>query len=284
VIRGIGLHRRALDALERSGASDHARMAYHAESAADGARVLAHARPAADVATRTGAYREAIEQLERAQRFADLLPDAERADMLEALSYVLSMVSRQREAYDARVKALELRCRVGDPLREGDCLRWLSRIAWIRGLAGEDEEHGLAALRLLEPLGDTHELRMAISNLAGLYMIQQRTDEAMAMGQRALETGLREDDHEVVAHALNNVGSTRLNLGDPGGQAMLIESAAISRETACRSISTAPCSTSPPAHLPGATWRRRSGRSANSSSGRAVRSWSVAASKRHWPR
>jgi DNA-binding CsgD family transcriptional regulator len=71
---------------------------------------------------------------------------------------------------------------------------------------------------------------MAISNLACLYMIQQRSDEAIEWGQRALDMGRRSDDHEVIAHALNNVGTSLLNLGDRRGLEMLLESAAISRE------------------------------------------------------
>ena len=230
VIRGIGLHRRALDALERSGSTDLARLAYHAEGAADAAGVLRHAREAAEVALRTGAYAEAIAQLERARRFADGLPDAEHATLLERLSYAVFLVNRQQEAYDLRRKALVLRQRVGDPLAEGDEQRWLSRLAWIRGRGEEAWERGWTALRILEPLGETHELRMAISNLAHMYMIEQQIDDALEWGQRALVLARRAQDHEVVAHALNNVGSTLLNTGDPRGNEMLRESAAIARE------------------------------------------------------
>jgi DNA-binding CsgD family transcriptional regulator/tetratricopeptide (TPR) repeat protein len=230
VIRGIGLHRLALAALEGWGSTDHARLAYHAEGAADAGRVLAHARPAAGVALRTGAYREAIAQLERALRFSQELDDRSRAEVLEQLAYALFLVNRQEDAYQLRAEALEIWRQIGDRLREGDALRWISRLAWIRGRAGDDRRFAEEALRVLEPLGDTHELRMAISNLSGLHMINQEIEPALELGRRALAMAEAAGDHEVISHALNNIGSSLTNIGDPEGPTLLRRSAEVARE------------------------------------------------------
>lgn len=230
LIRGIGLHRRALAALESSGSTDHARLAYHGEGAADAERVVAHARPSAEVAVRTAAYREAIQQLERALRFGQALGDRPRAELLELLSHAFFLVNRQEEAYDRRAEALEIWRRVGDPLRQGDALRWLSRLAWIRGRGSEGREYIEEALRILEPLGETHELRMAISSRSSLHMISQEVEPALELGWKALARAEAAGDHEVTSHALNNIGSTLINLGDPEGPALLRRSADVARE------------------------------------------------------
>ena len=65
VIHGIALHRLALAALERAGAADAARLAYHAEGAADRSAVLQHASAAGRRALAMGALREAAAQFER---------------------------------------------------------------------------------------------------------------------------------------------------------------------------------------------------------------------------
>jgi DNA-binding CsgD family transcriptional regulator/tetratricopeptide (TPR) repeat protein len=230
VIRGIGLHRRALSALEEAGSTDHARLAYHAEAAADAERVAAHARPAAEVAIRTGAYREAIEQLQRALRFGQALDERARAEALERLSYAFFLTNRQQEAYDLRVEALEIWRRIGDRLREGDTLRWLSRLAWIRGQGEDDRRLADEALQVLEPMGDTHELRMAISSRSSLHMIHQEVEPALELGRRALAMAEAAGDHEVISHALNNIGSTLHTIGDPEGARLLRRSADVARK------------------------------------------------------
>ncbi|MGH2402340.1 MAG: ATP-binding protein, partial [Candidatus Limnocylindria bacterium] len=231
VFRGIAMHRRALDALRRTGSRDASRLAYHAEGAADAKAVLGHAVAAGRIAIRVGAYREAVAQLQRAERFASHAPAAaDVAALMDHLSYALFLINHQEEAYAARHAALLRWRRIGDQRRIGDSLRWLSRLAWIRGRGREARDLGAQALRVLEPVGDSHELAMAISNIGHLAMLAQDADQALAFSARALEMGERIHDPEAVAHALNNIGSVELAVGQLEGAEKLQRSAAISRE------------------------------------------------------
>jgi hypothetical protein len=90
--------------------------------------VLAFAIPAAEQAGALQAHHEAAAQYARALRFADHLPAAERARLFEGRSVACYLSDHGEEAIAARQSALALWRELGDPLKEGDNLRWLSRI------------------------------------------------------------------------------------------------------------------------------------------------------------
>src|SRR4029453_17943355 len=79
------------------------------------------------------------------------------------------------------------------------------------------------AIAVLEPLPPGHQLAMAYSNQAQLDMLAQRVDASMRWAGRAIELARRRNDQETLAHALTNIGSARLQDGDPGGRAELEE-------------------------------------------------------------
>ena len=83
---------------------------------------------------------------------------------------------------------------------------------------------------MLEPLGETRELAMAWGNLAHLYMLDQQLDEALRWGERALALGRKLDDPEVIAYALNNIGSAKSNVDIEEGREQLFESLRIAQQ------------------------------------------------------
>ena len=217
----IDLHRRALGALTGARAADLARVAYHAEGADDVGAVLRFAPAAAERAARFGAHREAAAQLARALRYAEHLPGAQRAELLERRSYECYLTDLMPAAVDARRRALEERRALGDRRAEGDAQRWLSRLAWFSGDNATAEEHARLAVELLEPLGPGRELAMAYSNTAQLRMLEH--DEAGATSWGTLAIGLAErlSDVEILAHAMNTVGTAQFMAGTDGGRARL---------------------------------------------------------------
>lgn len=229
MLRAVGLHRSALRHLARADGSDPARLAYHAEGAADAAAVLQHAPEAARQAIALRAHGEAIAQCRRALRFGDRLPDEGRAELLEAMSHELHLLGHLEEAHRSRLEALALRRAGGDPVRIGDNLRHLSRVAWFTGRGAEGWEAAHEAVRQLEPTGERHETAMALGNLGHLHMIEKHSDDALDWNHRALEMGRRLGDPEVISYALNNLGSTELEAGLEAGRAKLEESLAIAR-------------------------------------------------------
>ncbi|MGH9226540.1 MAG: ATP-binding protein [Acidimicrobiales bacterium] len=230
MVRGVALHRRALRFLEESDGGDPSRLAYHAEGAADGEAVMRHAPRAAVRATTLYAHTAAIAQLRRTLRFGHGLPDEERASILETMSYELFLTNRLDEAYESRLRGVAIRQATGDLIREGISRRYLSRVAWFIGRGEEAWENARRAIEILEPLDAGRELAMAWGNLGHLHMIDQEVEPALEWGHRALELGRRLNDPEVIAYALNNIGSAELQAGIPDGTDKLLESLRIARE------------------------------------------------------
>jgi DNA-binding CsgD family transcriptional regulator len=227
--RRADLHGRALAALlTRPGtAPDPARLAHHADGAGDGLAVLAHAPVAARRAAALGAHREAAAQYARALRFADGLAPAARAELLEGHSYECYLTDQLAEAAASRERALGCWRALGDRRKEGDTLRWLSRLAWFRGRGADAERAGREAVELLEGLAPAPELAMAYSNLSQLAMLADNTNEAVAWGSRAIQLAESLGQTEILVHALNNVGSAETQASRPAGRPTLGRSLAL---------------------------------------------------------
>jgi DNA-binding CsgD family transcriptional regulator len=103
----------------------------------------------------------------------------------------------------------------------GDNLRWLSRLAWIRGRGPDARQRALEAVHILEQLPPAAELAMAYSTMSQLHMVAEDGPAAVEWGQRALRIAEPLGQTETVAHALNNVGTAELLMGDLAGRAKL---------------------------------------------------------------
>lgn len=221
--RGAQLHGRVLRTLRLLNA-DPARMAHHAEAAGEVDAVLEFAPTAAKEAAELGSHRQAVAQYVRALRYRDRLPPEKQAVLLEGLSYSSYLINQLDDAYTARRSALECWELVGDGVRQGDNLRWCSRLLWFLARNHEAEEAAQQAIAILEPLPPGPELAMAYSNLSQLRMLAQDCDEAVRWGSRALDLAQKIDEPAVVAHALNNIGSAELLAGSEAGKEKLKES------------------------------------------------------------
>jgi DNA-binding CsgD family transcriptional regulator/tetratricopeptide (TPR) repeat protein len=219
------LHARILGALERQGApeSSLARRVHHAVRAGNAAAVRRLAPEAARQAQQRGAHKEAAAQWRTALAHSDGLPLAERAAMFDALSYESYLVDRAEEALSASGQAQALWQALGDVLREGDALRWMSRLSWYSGRTAQAEALAERAIERLSTQPPGRELAMAWSNRAQLCMLSGRAQQACEWGEQALRLceELGEDTLDIQAHALNNIGAARLNDGDEGGRALL---------------------------------------------------------------
>jgi DNA-binding CsgD family transcriptional regulator len=114
-------------------------------------------------------------------------------------------------------------------VREGDAQRWLSRFAWFAGRNDEAVAAADTALTILEALPPGRELAMARSNRAQLHMLGGDSAAAVAWGERAIALAHALHETEILAHALNNVGSARLRVEDERGWAELERSLALAR-------------------------------------------------------
>ena len=219
-MRGIELHAKALEALGAD--ADSARLAHHADGAGDGAAVLEHAQRAAERASQLGGHREAAEQYARALRFSDGLPPESVAVLLERRAYECYLTERIEDALAAQREALELYRAAGNGLKEGDMLRWMSRLTYMGARIDEAREIAREAVAVLEQFPPGPELGRAYGHMAHLAQIDLDFDSALSWGERAIALG---DEFGVqdllidtlisvgITEALAGLGTTRLEQG-----------------------------------------------------------------------
>jgi len=227
--RRVALHRRALQTLTAPpvGTVDLTRLAYHAEAAGDTEAVLRFAPAAARHAASTGAHREAAAQYARALRFGGELPAGARAALLEGQSYEGYLTDQMEASIDALEQAIMCWRLAGDEVREGAALSQLARRLWCGGRSADAAKAGQEALRLLERQPPGRELALAYSTLAAVHMNDERFDETILWGTRALELAESCGDTAVIVHSLNNIGTMQLLTGLPEGSEKLERSLAL---------------------------------------------------------
>lgn len=205
--RAAELHALVLRALERSPDGEAGllpRLVYHAARSGDAATVLRLAPAAAREAAAMGAHREAAAHLAGALEHAGATAPAQRAELLDAWSYEVHLGGRIADAVRAREEALALWREIGDRRREGDTLRFLSRLAWFEGRREDAATYAAEAVGVLEPLGPSHELAMAYSTRAQLHILAEERHLAPEWGDRAVAMAEALDDPEALVHALTN--------------------------------------------------------------------------------
>jgi DNA-binding CsgD family transcriptional regulator/tetratricopeptide (TPR) repeat protein len=215
--RASELHRAVLRALRPSALAggDPARLAHHADAAGDEEAVLEYAREAAQRAAALGAHREAAAQYGRALRAAKRLPPAMRAELLEHRSYECHLTEQHDEAIMALECALRCYKAAGDLRKEGNALRWLSRLLWFAGPIARANEVGQQAVTLLERLPPGRELALAHANMAHLRLNTEDSEGTATWARRALELAERLGDVEIRTYALSTLGCIEFRRGDP---------------------------------------------------------------------
>ncbi|MDB5972257.1 MAG: hypothetical protein JWQ90_4707 [Hydrocarboniphaga sp.] len=229
--RSRRLHARMLEALEAWPQAASARRVHHAAAAGDDAAALRHALPAAQAAISHGAHREAASLYGLALSRGGALDPATRADLHERHAYECYLTSQLPAAITSREAALGIWRELGAREAEGRSLRWLSRLHWYSGNTPEALQYADVAIALLDQ-GDepTREAGWAFSNRAQLDMLAERYAGALAHGTRAISIAERLGDQELLAHALNNVGTSLELSGDGRGRADIERSLAIALE------------------------------------------------------
>jgi DNA-binding CsgD family transcriptional regulator/tetratricopeptide (TPR) repeat protein len=229
-VRRQALHAAVLAALSGRPGIDPARLVHHAHHAGDAAAVLRWAPVAARRATLVGAYRQAAAHYAMAVPPAAARPPAERAELLEEYSLAAYHGGLGDEGIEARRSALALREELGDPLRVGDDLRWMSRLSWWNGRPDDARRFASRAVEVLEAAPPGRELAAAYSNLSQLLMLANEDEAAIVQGRLALDLARVLGDLDTELHAMVNIGSAYWHTLDPAGIAWLDE--AFDRATA----------------------------------------------------
>ncbi len=208
--------------------ADIARIVHHAREADDVAAVVRYAPTAARQASAVSAHREALAHYRIAVEYDAELDIEARAQLLVDYAVECYFTNEIPDAMEALEAALAIWRDLGDAIREGDALRWISRLHWHLGHGDEAIERGLAAVGVLSGADPSRELGMAYSNLSQIFMLAQQAGEAESWATKAIAVSREVADQSTLAHALNNLGSTRLRKGDLSGYDLLYESLDIS--------------------------------------------------------
>lgn len=223
----VALHARALAVLQRDAiVSDPARLARHAVGTGDMSAVIELAPAAGRRAVALGSHREAVAHYSAAVRFKDFLDDRSRAELLEAYAQESRLVDDVQTALRSQEEALECWRRVGDRVREANCLRELSTTMYYVGVGERPVELADAAVSILETVGPPgHDLALAVANVAQRRLLMGGDDHAaLALGVRALELAEGLHDEPVAVHALTTIGVTEIYMGNEKGWARLDQS------------------------------------------------------------
>jgi DNA-binding CsgD family transcriptional regulator/tetratricopeptide (TPR) repeat protein len=215
------LHGEILHALLAANA-DPSEIVHHAEAAGAEDVVADHALVAARRAAALESNREAYSHYRRAEDFLDRLPPAEQAELLEELANTAYVVGRLDEAFAAIGGAIAVYGLLGEEAAVGRCTRSLARYHWFAGDGVAARAKAREAIAILEPLGESAELARAYSGLSQLGMVAEDSEQAFTWGVQALELAIRLGDDKTRAHALINIGTTRLQL-DPTDTETLVE-------------------------------------------------------------
>lgn len=209
---------------------DVARIVHHAGQAADVAALAEFAPKAARQASAAASHKEALTHFRVAAEHMTSLSDADQAAILSDYAVESYLGDEVAAALELSQQALVMWRRLGDADRLGEILRWQSRFHWWLGHADEAERTGTEAVTVLERVPDSDQLPMAYSNLAQLAMLGQEFGPAVEWSTKAITSARESKDQSTLAHALNNLGSARVRVGDSTGFDLLRESLDISLE------------------------------------------------------
>jgi class 3 adenylate cyclase/predicted ATPase len=205
-----------LDSDELSGVlASHYLFAYQASRAGEEADALAaQARialmAAAERASALHSHRQALGHLEQAMIVTQ--DPAEQA-LLELRAAEIGDISSRYHGLRHAERARELFKSVGDAHGALRAATWVGRHLTSGKREVQAIETFESALAEAESIQDTPEYAEALAELSRVYMMTQRSEEAVATADRALELAGRHRQMRAVVEALINKGTALLTLG-----------------------------------------------------------------------
>ena len=186
------------------------RIIHHAKNANEYELVVQYAPVAAQQAAAVGAHIEASRLYLSAIEYYQGNDKDVLIHFYEAYAYECYLTNRTKEAIIYTGKSLQLWQEKNDTEKTGNCLRFLSRLWWFEGNRKNAENYGQQAVSLLENQASSAVKAMAFSNMSQLKMLSGETADCIAWGEKAIAIASELNNEEILAHALNNVGTVQL--------------------------------------------------------------------------
>jgi hypothetical protein len=221
-------HRRAAEWIESLGRPDDyaETLAYHYLSALELARSSGQPteelverarvalREAGDRATALNAFDAAARSYGSA---LELWPadDRERPRLL--LSYGTALAFGQEAGESELEQAARALAAIEDRENGAQAEILLADAAWRAGQRDRAYAHLERAVDLVDDAPSSPAKATVLSEVSRYHMLADRAEQAIQVGREALEMAAEFGLEEVRAHALNNIGTSRVNLGDTGG-------------------------------------------------------------------
>ena len=160
---------------------------HHAAKTANTEVIFKFAPLAAKQAARLGAHEQALKHYMTALQYSEHISTKEQLDILEGYSYECYLTARIEEGIKSCESAIEILKDHHDPLREGENFRRLSRLLWYYGKDKKGEEFILKAIETLEKFPPGKRLAMSYSNFSQIFMLREKTSEAVKWGEKGIE-------------------------------------------------------------------------------------------------
>jgi predicted ATPase/class 3 adenylate cyclase len=174
-------------------------------------------KEAGDRALALNAFAAAARSYEQALR---LWPgdDPDRSDLLFRFARALNSLGHERrEQALEEARAALLQSGHEEQAAEADAL--LAEFWWHRGDTDRAFEHLERARRLVGAVPPSTAKAHVLSQVSRYLALAEDNEEAIRVGREALEMAEELGLAEIQAHAANNIGVARTNLGDSGGLA-----------------------------------------------------------------
>ncbi len=224
------------------------RIIQYAKNANENKLILKYAPVAARKAACVGAHNEASKLLLTAIEYSEGNEQNQLTELYEAYAYECYLTNQIKEAIIYTGKLLQVSKEKDNVEKTGNRLRFLSRLWWLDGNRKNAEIYAEQAVDLLKNQPSSPAKAMAFSNMSQLKRLFDQPAECITWGEKAIAIATELNDQETLSHALNNVGSVKMNLGSlrQKGIDMLQESLAIAlknsfHEHAARAYSNLGC-------------------------------------------
>jgi tetratricopeptide (TPR) repeat protein len=149
---------------------------------------------------------------------------------LELYVTELLFANRFADIVNVLKKAIELWHSIGDRLREGKGLAWLTIVNYVIGQKAEAEQASRSAITILEALPASPELAQAYRGECYIRMEDRDCAEAVIWGEKAIALAEHFNDADTLARACNYSGCAMMIIDYERGCELMERSLTIGRE------------------------------------------------------